>query len=244
MIAIPAIDLKGGQVVQLVGGRPEAERVRWPDPVAVASRWVEAGFRALHVVDLDAALGTRDEDGRALTNLAAVRAIVEAAAVPVQVGGGVRDDATADALLGAGAARVIVGTRAVEDDAWLSALANRHPDRVIVAADVRDGFVLTRGWTEGSGRAVERFLERLDPLPLAGVLVTDVGREGRLTGADDTLFATLARASHHPLFAAGGIAGLDDLRRLDRAGAAGAVLGMSLYTGAVDARAAAKEFSE
>ena len=236
MIAYPAVDLRGGRVVQLVGGRPEDERVSLPDPVAVARRWVADGFRALHVVDLDAALGSgsnRDE----------IFAILEQVDVPVQVGGGVRDDESADTLLKAGAARVIVGTRAVEDHAWLETLAARWPGRIVVAADIRDGIVVTRGWTEGTGLEATNFLERLDPLPLGGILVTDVSREGRMQGADADRFAALAAATRHPLLASGGIRDIHDLHELARRGVAGAVLGMALYTGALDPRATATEFS-
>lgn len=236
MIAYPAVDLRGGRVVQLVGGRPEDERIRLPDPVAVARRWLDAGFRTLHVVDLDAALGTG-------SNRVAVEAVLRTSEAPVQVGGGVRDDDAADSLLDAGAARVIVGTRAVEEPAWLEALAARHPGRIVVAADVRGGEVVVRGWTAASGLGVESLLRRLDPLPLAAVLVTDVSREGRLAGADHALFAELAAASRHPLQAAGGIRSAADLRRLAGSGVAGAILGMSLYTGAVDAAATATEFA-
>lgn len=242
LIALPAIDLKGGGVVQLVGGRPEAERVRLPDPIAVARDWIRAGFRALHIVDLDAALGTRDAEGRPQTNLGVIQEISSAVDVPIHVGGGVRDDATADTLLRAGIARIIVGTRAIEDAEWLSTLAHRWPGRVIVAADTRAGHVVTRGWTAGTDLPITDVLGRFEPLPLAGVLVTDVDREGRETGANIELFSTLVRTSQHPVIAAGGIAGLEDLRNLDRAGAAGVVLGMALYTGAIDPRAAAQEF--
>jgi len=236
MIAYPAVDLRGGRVVQLVGGRPEDERVSLPDPVAVARRWVADGFRALHVVDLDAALGSG-------SNRDAIFAILEQVDVPVQVGGGVRDDESADTLLEAGAARVIVGTRAVEDHAWLETLAARWPGRIVVAADIRDGIVVTRGWTEGTGLEATNFLERLDPLPLGGILVTDVSREGRMQGADADRFAALAAATRHPLLASGGIRDIHDLHELARRGVAGAVLGMALYTGALDPRATATEFS-
>src|SRR5690606_37055052 len=175
-------------------------------------------------------------------NRAAVEAILAAVDVPVQVGGGVRDDETADALLAAGAARVIAGTRAVEDAAWIAALAERHPGRVIVAADVRGRVVVTRGWTAGAGITVDALLRRLEPLPLAGLLVTDVSREGRMAGADAARFAALAAATRHPVIAAGGIAGMDDLRALAARGIAGAVLGMALYTGGLDAREAARGF--
>jgi phosphoribosylformimino-5-aminoimidazole carboxamide ribotide isomerase len=231
----PAIDLRGGRAVQLVGGVPGSERVSLPDPIAVAERWIEVGFRALHLVDLDAALGEGD-------NQDAIGALLAAAQVPVQVGGGVRDDAAAARLLDAGAARLIAGTRAVEDPAWIAALAERWPGRVCVAADTRDGRVVTRGWTAGGRLEPAALLARLDTLPLAAVLVTDVSREGQLRGIDADHFATLAAATRHPLVAAGGITSLDDLRALDAAGVAGAVVGMALDTGAIDARAALQEF--
>ncbi len=232
MIAVPAVDLKGGRCVQLVGGRPDDERVSLPDAVAVARRWWSAGFEALHVVDLDAALGSGD-------NLALVARVLAATPADTGVGGGVRDDARADALLEAGADRVIVGTRAVDDPGWLAALADRHPGRVVVAADVRDGVVLRRGWTEATGLDVGAFVAGLADLPLAGVLCTDVGREGRLQGIDAPAMERVVAASPHPVWASGGVTTLDDLEALDAAGAAGVVLGMALYTETLDPRAVA-----
>jgi phosphoribosylformimino-5-aminoimidazole carboxamide ribotide isomerase len=225
----PAVDLRGGHAVQLVGGRTDAERVRLPDPAAVAAGWVQAGFRALHVVDLDAALGRGH-------NRAAVAALIRQAGVPVQVGGGVRDRATAEELLALGADRVVVGTRAVEDPDWLAATAAALPDRLVVALDSRGGRVVTRGWTRETDQRTERLLAALDGLPLAGVLVTDVGREGRMQGADVAGFAALAGPGRR-VIASGGITRMDDLRALSAAGMAGAVLGMALYTGALDAAA-------
>lgn len=237
MIAFAAIDLRGGNVVQLVGGRPEEEKVRLPNPAKVARRWAAAGFAALHVVDLDGALGTGSSSPDA------VRAIIDAVDVPVQAGGGIRTDAAAAALLDAGAARVVVGTRAVEEPDWLRALALRHPERVVVAADVRAGRVVTRGWTESSALAARDLLRTLEPLPLAGVLVTDVDREGRLAGANAEMFADLAAATRHPLLASGGITTFEDLQALERGGAAGVVLGMSLYTGALEPRVVVQRYS-
>ena len=147
-----------------------------------------------------------------------------------------------EALLQAGASRVVAGTRAVEDAQWLESVAARWPDRVVVAADVRGDEVVVRGWTAGAGQRVEALLDRLGSLPLGGVLVTDVGREGRMTGVDAPRFAALARATSLPVLASGGVAGADDLEALERAGAAGVVLGMALYTGALDAAAVAREY--
>ena len=237
-----AIDLRGGEAVQLVGGDPSVEPVRLPDPAAVAGRWLDAGFSHIHVVDLDAALG----DGRNDEAVSAIAAMVRsrredaavggsAAAPPVlQVGGGLRDDDAVARVLRLGAHRAIVGTRAVEDRGWLETAAERWPDRLVVAADVRDGQVVTRGWTEGTGRDAGDFLAGLDPLPLAGVLVTDVGREGRQEGIDGSLFHSLVGTTRHPVIAAGGVTARADLDALAEAGAAGAVLGMALYTGRLD----------
>jgi phosphoribosylformimino-5-aminoimidazole carboxamide ribotide isomerase len=230
-----AVDLRGGRVVQLVGGRPEEERLSHPDPVAVAAGWAAQGFRGLHVVDLDAALGTGN-------NRATIAAILEAVDVPVQVGGGVRDTPTADWLIERGAARVVVGTRALQDRPWLEHLATRLGGRVVVAADMRQGQLTTHGWTRQVELECTTFLPRLDALDLAAVLVTDVSREGRMTGADIQRFAALTRCTRHPLLAAGGIAGAEDLRALAQVGVAGVVVGMALYTGALAPGAGQREF--
>lgn len=241
MRLLPAVDIRGGRTVQLVGGRPEDERVSLPDPAATARHFLELGFEELHVIDLDAALGSG-------SNLTLVRELVAAYQVPVQVGGGVRSDEAVADLIEVGAARVIVGTRAVEDPAWLERNAGLYPGRLMVACDVKDGAeggkVVSRGWTETTALAAEELLARLADVPLAGVLVTDVSREGRLQGVNAELFARLAASTPHPLLAAGGVTSLSDLRELERAGVAGAVLGMSLYTGAIDAAAALHEFKE
>ena len=235
MIVYAAIDLRAGQAVQLVGGRTNAQKVSWPDPVQVAQRWIDTGFRALHVVDLDAALGEGD-------NRAVIGEIIDVATVPVQVGGGVRDDEAIAELLAVGAARVIAGTRAVEDAAWRQRAARRHEARLVVAADVRDEQVVTRGWTEQAGVSARQLLEELDADPLAGILITDVGREGQMVGIDVAKFEKFVKLSRHPVIAAGGIRDLDDLRALAGMGVSGAVLGMSLYTGAIDPAAVAMEF--
>ncbi len=233
--AIPAVDLKGGRCVQLVGGRPEEEKVSLPDPVAVARGWWETGFRTLHVVDLDAALGTGD-------NRKLVEIMVQELSFTVQVGGGIRSQKKAQEILGLGVERIIVGTRAVEDPVWLGRLSHAHPGRVAVAADIRDGMVLSKGWTEESGRKIEDFLRSMEELPLAGVLCTDVSREGKVQGMDRPGVRRTLQASVHPVWISGGVSSMADLRFLDEEGAAGAVLGMALYTGALNANQVAKEF--
>ena len=152
--------------------------------------------------------------------------------VPVQVAGGIRTDERVDRWLDAGAARVVVGTRAILDEPWLRAQAGRHEGRVVVAADVRGGRIATHGWTQSTALAIDAFLDSVACAPLAGVLVTDIDREGRMGGADVALFERLAAATPHPLIASGGITGPADLTALAAGGVAGAVLGMALYTGA------------
>ena len=235
MIAAPAVDLKGGRCVQLVGGRPEEERVSLPDPEAMATHWWETGFGTLHLVDLDAALGSGD-------NLPLLRDLLACTPAITQVGGGIRDDARADALLEAGADRIVVGTRGIDDRAWLTDLATRHPGKVMVAADTRDGIVLRKGWTEASGMGITDFLTSLAQLPLAGILATDVSQEGRLAGIDRPATARTLRATSMPLWISGGITTLDELSYLDAGGAAGAVLGLALYTETLEPETVARRW--
>ncbi|MEX2281456.1 MAG: 1-(5-phosphoribosyl)-5-[(5-phosphoribosylamino)methylideneamino] imidazole-4-carboxamide isomerase [Gemmatimonadota bacterium] len=227
MIVFAAIDLQQGEVVQLEGGRAEATRVRWNDPVAVAEKWVAAGFRALHVIDLDAARGTG-------SNLHLVEAIIACSAVPVQVGGGMRDEIAIERMLEIGAARVIVGTRAIEDPDWRRRAAARFPGKLVLAADVRGQRIVTRGWTSETSLHWRDVIHDIADDPLAAVLVTDVSREGLLAGSDIELFQAICETASLPVYAAGGIAGDDDVIRLREIGAAGAVLGMALYTGQIN----------
>ena len=236
MILYAAIDLRGGQAVQLVGGRPEAQRVSLPEPVEVARRWIEAGVAGLHVVDLDAALGEGD-------NRATIDMILDMSPIPVQVGGGVRDESAISSLVAAGAARVIIGTRGVEQPEWRTEMSNAFSGILVLAADVRGVHVVTRGWTNETAIDVFSLLSDLEEEPLAGVLITDVGREGRMTGVDVAMFENLVQSSTHPVIAAGGIRDVSDLHALRDAGVAGAVLGMSIYTGAIDLISAAAEFA-
>jgi phosphoribosylformimino-5-aminoimidazole carboxamide ribotide isomerase len=237
VIASPAVDLREGACVQLVGGSFQQERVRLDDPVEVAASWARYGFSWLHVVDLDAATGRG-------SNLPLVREILADATVPVQVGGGVRSTEQADELLDAGASRIVVGTRALEDEDWLAELAARHPGEIVVACDVRERRVTTRGWVRTLPLDILDAVETLNAQPLAGLLVTAVHREGRLEGADLPLMEDVAEASRFPVFAAGGVASMQDLRALEYRGVAGVVIGMALYTGALDPVVVAGEFGQ
>lgn len=237
MIAIPAVDLREGACVQLVGGEYTNERIRLADPVAVARDWARYGFRRLHVVDLDAATG-RGSNGDIVAEL------MRDTAAELQVGGGVRSTEQVDDLLGSGARAVVVGTRALEDADWLARLATTYPNEIIVAADVRDRRVVTRGWTRTLPRDIVDVTEELSTLPLAGLLVTAVHREGRMQGADLFLMEDVVEAAPFPVYASGGIASSNDLRALADRGVSAAIVGMALYTGALDPWQTAEEFAE
>ena len=236
MIAIPAVDLREGHCVQLVGGSYSDERVRLEDPAGVANRWVEHGFTSLHIVDLDAATGRGD-------NTAVVTAILHNTTAHVQVGGGVRTTAHVEKLLAAGARRVVVGTRAIEEHEWLAELSTANPGAIVLAADVRERRIVTRGWTATTERSIESLLDEVFSLPLGGILVTAVHREGLMAGADVALMEAVVHAAHVPVFASGGIASRNDLDALQDAGVAAAVLGMALYTGKLDPRLIAEEYA-
>lgn len=236
MIAIPAVDLREGACVQLVGGSYASEAVRLENPLEVARTWVRTGFQRLHVVDLDAATARGD-------NSAIVRDILGEVPANIQVGGGVRSGDTVERLLGEGAQWVVLGTRALEEPEWLAGTASSFPNQLIVAADVRERQVVTRGWTRTLARTVLDAVERLNEVPLGGILVTAVHREGQLAGTDLFLMEDVAELSVHPVIASGGISTMNDLRELADRGIAAAVIGMALYTGALDARAVAEEFA-
>jgi len=228
----PAIDIRGGRCVRLYQGDHRRETVYGEDPVAQARAFAAAGARWIHVVDLDAA-----RTGEA-ANRAVVAAVAAAVDVPVQAGGGVRDDAAADALLSAGVRRVVVGTAALEDPAWVARLAARHPGRVAVGLDARGRDVAVRGWVEGSGHDLVEIAQRFDGSGVAALVVTEIGRDGTLAGPDLDQLGAVLGATGLDVVASGGVGSLDDLRAL--AGLevggrrlAGAIVGRALYEGAV-----------
>ena len=237
MIAIPAVDLREGACVQLVGGDYTEERVSLTNPVSVASECARFGFRRLHVVDLDAATGRG-------SNRDIVNELLHEPAAEIQVGGGVRSTTQVDDLLSSGARAVVVGTRAFDDTDWLAHVASTYPNEILVAADVRDRRIVTHGWTRTLAREILEVTEELSALPLAGLLVTAVHREGRMQGADLFLMEDVVDAASFPVYASGGIRSVADLRALADRGVAAAIIGMALYTGAIDPWQAAEEFAE
>jgi len=227
----PAIDLRGGRCVRLTEGDFGRETVYGDDPVAVARRWADAGARWLHVVDLDGARAGRPVQAEL------VAAICAAVAIPVQVGGGLRDEEAVADVLGRGAARAVVGTLAAREPARCRALCAAHPGRVAVGIDARDGLVRVAGWLEGEAlRAVNLAAQAAD-LGAAAVIYTDIGRDGTGQGPDLGGTAAVARAARGvPVIASGGVGALAHVQAaaaLAAAGVAGVIVGRALYTGAV-----------
>ncbi len=229
----PAIDIKEGQAVRLRQGRMEEATVYNPDPAAAARRWVEAGARWLHVVDLDGAFAG------ASRNLEAVRAIVAAAGeVPVQLGGGLRSLEAIEAALEAGVRRVIIGTKALEGDLVAQAVARFGQDRIVVGIDARNGMVATDGWVNVSTVKATELAARVGATGVRSIIYTDISKDGMMAGPNFDEIAVMGRTGLS-IIASGGVASLDDIRRLmSIPGVTGAVLGKALYTGAVDLKEA------
>jgi phosphoribosylformimino-5-aminoimidazole carboxamide ribotide isomerase len=235
VILFPAIDLQGGMCVRLEQGDPGRSTVFNEDPAAQAQTFERAGFEYLHVVDLDGAL-----TGRPM-NAAAVERILRAVAIPVQLGGGIRQMATVEAWLGTGVSRVIFGTAAVRDPALVRAAAARFPGRVAVALDTRNGKVAVEGWAETSQLDALDIARRFEDAGVAAIIHTDVSRDGLLQGLNLAATIALAETVTIPVIASGGLASIADVKALLAPEAnklAGAIAGRALYDGRLDFAAA------
>jgi phosphoribosylformimino-5-aminoimidazole carboxamide ribotide isomerase len=226
---VPAVDLKAGRCVRLVQGRADAETVFSDDPVAMARRWQDAGARRLHVVDLDGAFAGRP------AQTALVRAMIQAVSIPVQVGGGLREIAHVEAVLEAGARWAIVGTRAALDPAFLGELCARFGEQVMIGIDASDGRVAVEGWTRVLDLDAVALGRDAAAAGAAGIIYTDIARDGTQTGPNLWSTGAVAQAAGIPVFASGGVSSLDDIRQLATvAGLSGVIVGRALYSGAVD----------
>ncbi|MBV0902207.1 1-(5-phosphoribosyl)-5-[(5-phosphoribosylamino)methylideneamino]imidazole-4-carboxamide isomerase [Haloarcula salina] len=236
---VPAVDMQDGQVVQLVGGERGTEKT-YGDPVEAARRWVDAGARTLHLVDLDGAFeGER-------RNAAAIDAVLDAVGddAAVQLGGGIRTAEDAISLLDRGLDRVILGTAAVENPDIVAEISEPHPESVLVSLDAKGGEVVVSGWTEGTGLDPAEAAERYADLGAGGILFTDVDVEGRLDGVRTDPVRRLVEAVDIPVVASGGVATIDDVLALERAGAAAVVVGSALYEGEFTLEAAMDAVAE
>jgi phosphoribosylformimino-5-aminoimidazole carboxamide ribotide isomerase len=235
VILYPAIDLKDGKCVRLLRGEMSTATVFNDDPVAQARAFAAAGCRFLHVVDLDGAFAGKPMNARA------VAAIVAAAGVPVQLGGGIRDRAAIEGWLDHGLARIVLGTLALRDPALVKAACAAHPGRIAVGIDARGGMVAVEGWAEMSSVPALDLALRFEDAGVAAIIYTDIERDGALGGVNVEATAALAQQLTTPVIASGGVASLDDLRALkahEQDGIAGAICGRALYDGRIDLRAA------
>jgi len=232
---IPAIDIKDGKCVQLVGGKPGTEKVRISDVVAVARKWQDEGAEMMHIIDLDSALGTGN-------NESLIEKVVGDLSIPVQVGGGIRTVEHVERLFEVGCERVIVGTRAILDRQFIERVSADYPDAVVVAVDSISDKVLIRGWQEDSGKELLSVTEDLSQLPIFGFLYTNVEVEGRLNGIDPIPIKAIIGSTAKPVIVSGGVTTMGDLLELQRMGAHSAVVGMAIYIGKIDFKKAVREF--
>lgn len=236
MLLIPAIDLKDGKCVRLRQGRMEDSTVFSDDPVAMAGRWVEAGARRLHLVDLNGAFAGQP------VNAQVIRRIVAAFPdLPVQVGGGIRDEQTVEAYLDAGVQFVIVGTKAVQDPHFVSDLCLEYPGHIIVGLDAKDGRVAVNGWSKLSKHNVVDLAQIFERYGVEAIVYTDISRDGMMQGVNVGATVRLAQAVSIPVIASGGVSTLDDVKALcavEKEGITGAIIGRALYDGAIDLAAA------
>lgn len=228
MMVIPAIDLKGGCCVRLRQGRMDEETVFDEDPVAVAARWVEAGTRRLHLVDLDGAVAGEPAHEEVIREIAN-----RFPGVDVQVGGGIRSVETALRYADAGVDWVIIGTRAVREPAFVHQVCQEIPGKVIVGLDARGGYVATDGWAETSEIEAQALARRFESAGVSAIVFTDIGRDGMMKGVNVEETQALAAAIRTPVIASGGVRSLDDIRALARAPEriAGVIVGRAIYDG-------------
>jgi phosphoribosylformimino-5-aminoimidazole carboxamide ribotide isomerase len=221
----PAIDLLGGNCVRLQQGDYSRETVFSQDPPQVARSFQDEGARHLHLVDLDGARAGRP------MNLEAVRAILSSTELQCELGGGIRDEATIDALLAAGLSRLVLGTAALKRPEWFRAMCQKHPERLALGVDARNGLVATNGWLETSSVQAVDLVQQFAGDPLAAIIYTDISTDGMLQGANVAAMRDMQQAVPHPVIASGGVTTAEDVRQLAEAGLAGAIVGRALYEG-------------
>lgn len=232
MLLIPAIDLKDGRCVRLRQGRMDDETVFADDPVQMAGRWVAAGARRLHLVDLNGAFAGEPVNGAAIHAIAAAHPDL-----PIQVGGGIRDEATIAAYLEAGVQWCIIGTQAVKEPEFVARACRAFPGQIIVGLDAKEGQVAIKGWAEITDHRVADLARRFQDDGVSAIVYTDIGRDGMMTGPNVEATRALAAAIRIPVIASGGITHLDDIRALCAVAASGitaAITGRAIYEGTLD----------
>lgn len=236
MLLIPAIDLKDGQCVRLRQGRMDDSTVFSDDPVAMAERWVQAGARRLHLVDLNGAFAGQPVNAQVIGRIAAAFPDL-----PIQVGGGIRDQQTVEAYLDTGVRYVIIGTKAVQDPHFISDLCIEYAGHIIVGLDAKDGKVAVNGWSKLSKHNVIELAQTFERYGVEAIVYTDISRDGMMQGVNVEATVKLAQAISIPVIASGGVSTLDDVKALcavEQEGIMGAIIGRALYDGAIDLAAA------
>lgn len=235
MIIFPAIDLRGGKCVRLVQGDFAKETVYSDDVTATALKWQSSGAKFLHVVDLDGAKAGSPK------NLDAIKKILDAVKIPIEVGGGIRTLDDIDALLNLGVRRVILGSVAVENPALVAEAVSRFGENIVVGIDARDGFVAVHGWEKSSAVTVNELASKITAAGVRTIIYTDISKDGMLSGVNASAFAELAKSSGAEIVASGGVRSIDDIRALkavESSGVVGVIVGKSIYTGSLDLAAA------
>jgi len=232
MLVIPAIDLKDGKCVRLRQGLMDDSTVYGDDPVSMAQRWVDAGARRLHLVDLNGAFAGTPVNGEAVTAIAK-----QFPKLPIQIGGGIRSIETIEHYLSAGVSYVIIGTKAVKEPQFIAEVCKKFPNRIIVGIDAKDGLVATDGWAEVSSVKATDLAKRFEQDGVTAIVYTDISRDGMMQGVNVEATVTLAEASTIPVIASGGVTNMDDIRALKKVaakGILGAITGRAIYEGTLD----------
>jgi len=231
MIVIPAVDIKNGQCVRLLQGRKEDETVFSNDPAGMALKWAQLGAELIHVIDLDGAFEKSPQ------NRNAIQDILQAIDIPIQLGGGIRDEQTAHHFLDMGVQKVIIGTEAIKNPAWVERIAGQYPGRIVVGIDARNGLVAIEGWTETTQTKAVDLAKRFEGCGIAAINFTDIHRDGMQTGPNIEATQTLAEAINIPVVASGGVATIKDIQNLlplEACGVIGVITGKALYSGTLD----------
>lgn len=233
MIIIPAIDLQDGKCVRLLQGKAEKVTVYSDDPASVAMKWADCGARLLHLVDLDGAFSGEQK------NIDIIRAVRKAVQIPIELGGGIRDISTIDMLVSIGIDRVIVGTSAAENPDMLKEACQKYPGQVLVGIDAKDGRVAVKGWVEITELDAVGFAREVERFGIAGIIYTDISRDGMLVGPNLDAMTRMVRSVKVPVIASGGVSNIGDIKNLLQIGDLwGVITGKALYSGALDLREA------
>lgn len=232
MILLPAIDLFEKKAVRLYKGDYENMTVYSDDPIEIARDFEESGCTHIHMVDLEGA-----KDGTT-PNLSIVEQVAKETGLFVEIGGGIRAMETVERYLNAGVSRVILGTAAVNDEAFLRAAVAKYGGKIAVGADVKDGYIAIKGWLEKSAVTLEAFLQKMESIGVKNVICTDISKDGAMKGTNLTLYRQLSQKYKMDITASGGVSTLEDIRQLRKMDLYGAIIGKAYYTGAIDLREA------